>query len=264
VVPGLNTRKPNIARMFDYYLGGKDNFAADREAAEHVMRIMPGAAQSARESRRFLRRAVSFLAGEEGITQFLDIGVGLPTRGAVHEIAQEFSPSVRVVYADHDPVVVSHAEVLLAESNVSTVVRGDLRRPRELLSMPEVRDFLDFSQPIAVILQLIVHYVADADDPAGIVAALRDAVVPGSYLVLSHISPDALGSVAARQAELRAAAVYQGANEPMIPRSRVQIEGFFDGWDLVEPGLVPKNEWRPAADVPSRVDVSLAGVARKP
>ena len=250
--------------MFDYYLGGKDNFAADREAAEQVMRIIPGAAQSARESRRFLRRAVSFLAGEEGITQFLDIGVGLPTQGAVHEIAQEFSPSVRVVYVDHDPIVVSHAEVLLAEADVAAVVRGDLRRPKELLSMPGIRDFLDFSQPIAVILQLIVHFIADADDPAGIIATLRDAVVPGSYLVLSHVSPDALSTEAARQAGLRAVSVYQEANEPMIPRSRAQIERFFNGWDLVEPGLVPKSEWRPAAGVPGGFDVSLAGVARRP
>lgn len=266
MVPGLNVRVPNVARMYDFYLGGKDNFAVDRAAAEEVLQQLPGVAQSARESRKFLRRAVTFLAGEAKVAQFLDIGVGLPTQGAVHEIAQEVNPDVRVAYADNDPVVVSHACALLATSNVSTAVLGDLRRPAELLDMPEVRDFLDFGRPVAVILQLVLHFIADADDPAGIVAALRDAVAPGSYLVMSHLSPDTAAGVVRQEAGARAASVYRGTNQGVTPRTREQILRLFDGWELVEPGLVPKNQWRPVLGEPSRkaFDASLAGVARKP
>ena len=189
--------------MYDYLLGGKDNFEADRVAAEKVLALVPGLRRAAVENRRFLRRVVRFLAAEVGISQFLDIGVGLPTQGAVHEVAREINPRARVVYVDYDPVVVSHGQALLAVTDLSIMVQGDLRRPAELLARPEVRAHLDFGQPVAIGLFAILHFLRDADDPAGIVASLRDAVAPGSYLVISHIGTDffpaAADAVAMRQ-----------------------------------------------------------------
>ena len=153
--------------MYDYYLGGKDNFEADRIAAEKVLALVPGLRRAAVENRRFLRRVVRFLAAEAGVSQFLDIGVGLPTQGAVHEVAREVNPDVRVVYVDYDPVVVSHGQALLAVSDLSIMVHGDLRRPGDLLAKPEIRAHLDFSRPVAIGLFAIVHFLPDADDPAG-------------------------------------------------------------------------------------------------
>jgi hypothetical protein len=248
--------------MYDYYLGGKDNFEADRIAAEEVLTLIPGLRRSALENRRFLRRVVRFLAAEAGITQFLDIGVGLPTQGAVHEVTHEVSPEVRVVYADYDPVVVSHGQALLAVTDLSIMVRGDVRRPADLLAMPEVRAHLDFSKPIAIMLFAIVHFVPDADDPAGIVAHLRDAVAPGSYLALSHIGTEFFPD---KQALAEAVAVYERASERVWPRSRDQVLGFFDGFELLEPGLVPKHQWRPAAGkvADGTPNIQWGGVGRK-
>lgn len=260
---GIDVSVPNVARMYDYYLGGKDNFEADRAAAEKVLALVPGLRRSARENRRFLRRVVRFLAGEAGITQFLDIGVGLPTQGAVHEVAHEVSPDARIVYADYDQVVVTHGKALLEVKDRSVMVRADVRRPADLLGLPEVRAHLDFSEPVAVALFAVLHFVPDADDPAAIVTTLRDALAPGSYLALSHIGTEFFPD---KRALAEAVAVYERASERVWPRSRDQILGFFDGFDLIEPGLVPKHQWRPvigtaAAETPN---IQWGGVGVKP
>ena len=261
--PDLNVTKPNVARMYDYYLGGKDNFEADRVAAEKVLALVPGLRRAALENRRYLRRVVRFLAAEAGVSQFLDIGVGLPTQGAVHEVAREVSPRVRVVYVDYDPVVVSHGQALLAVSDMSIMVRGDLRRPAELLARPEVRAHLDLDKPVAIGLFAILHFLPDADDPAGIVAYLRDAAAPGSYLAISHIGTDFFPD---KSALAEAVAVYERASERVWPRSRDQILSFFDGFELLEPGLVPKHQWRPVTGnaATSTPNIQWGGVGRKP
>jgi hypothetical protein len=262
ISPEIDTSTANVARMYDYWLGGKDNFEADRVAAEKVLTQMPGQRRSAIENRRFLRRAVEFLAGQAGIDQFLDIGVGLPTQGAVHEVAHEVNPRSRVAYVDYDPVVVAHGNALLATPDQSVVVQADIRRPAELLANPVIRGHLDFDRPIAVLLLAIVHFVADEDDPAGVTAMLREALVPGSYLVLTHICQELLPDKAAAA---RAKDVYQRAGQPIKARSADEIRGFFGDFELVEPGLVAKHGWRPAAGTPAHdpADISLGGVGRK-
>ena len=254
--------RPNVARMYDYFLGGKDNFAADRAAADKVLALVPAVRRTVVENRRFLRRAVRFLAGEEGIGQFLDIGVGLPTQGAVHEVAQEVNPQARVVYVDYDPVVVSHGKALLAKPDRSIVVQADLRRPAALLSLPAVREHLDFSRPVALLLVAILHFVSDDDDPRGIVAALSDTLAPGSYLVLSHVSNDRFAD---EEAAERVRELYAKSSEPLWARSREQILRFFDGFELVEPGLVRPCEWRPVTGEAAAgiADFGWGGVGRR-
>jgi SAM-dependent methyltransferase len=262
ISPNIDPSVPNVARIYDYWLGGKDNFEADRVAAEKVLIQMPGQRRSALENRRFLRRAVRFLTAEAGIDQFLDIGVGLPTQGAVHEVAHEINPRSHVAYVDYDPVVVAHGNALLATPDQSVVVQADIRRPGELLANPVIRGHLDFGRPVAVLLLAIVHFVTDEDDPAAITASLRDALAPGSYLVLTTICQELLPDKAAAE---RAKDVYQKAGQPIKARSAEEIRGFFGDFELVEPGLVPKHAWRPPAGTaeadPS--DISLGGVARK-
>jgi hypothetical protein len=258
----FDTTKPNVARIYDYYLGGKDNFEADRVAAEQVLAQMPGQRRSALENRRFLRRAVRFLAGEAGIDQFLDIGVGLPTQGAVHEVAHEINPKSRVAYVDYDPVVVSHGRALLATPDRSVVVQEDIRQPGELLANPVIREHLDFSRPVAIMVLAILHFVPDKDDPGAITACLRESLAPGSYLVLTHVCQELLPDKAAAR---RAKDVYEQAGQPISARGTEQIRGFFGDFELVEPGLLPKHAWRPVAGaVPADPsDISLGGVARK-
>jgi hypothetical protein len=262
VSPKIDTSKANVARMYDYYLGGKDNFEADRIAAEQVLVQLPGQRRSALENRRFLRRAVGFLAGQAGIDQFLDIGVGLPTQGAVHEVAHEINPRSHVAYVDYDPVVVAHANALLATPDQSVVVAEDIRRPRELLANPVIRGHLDFDRPVAVLALAIFHFVRDEDDPAAIAACLREALAPGSYLVLTHVCRELLPSQAAAE---RAKDVYQRAGQPIQARGTEEVRGFFGDFELVEPGLVPKHAWRPetGAAAADPTDISLGGVARK-
>jgi hypothetical protein len=262
IPPEIDMTTPNVARIYDYWLGGKDHFEADRVAAEEILAQMPGQRRSALENRRFLRRAVRFLAGEAGIDQFLDIGVGLPTRGAVHEVAHEINPKAHIVYVDYDPVVVAHGNALLATPDLSVVVPGDIRRPRELLENPVIREHLDFSRPIALILLAVLHFVPEEDDPGAITACLRDALAPGSYLVLTHIGEELLPDKAAAR---RAMDVYKKASEQILPRGAEQIRGFFGDFELVEPGLVPKHAWRPVTGVATAdpSDISLGGVARK-
>ncbi|MFE3455235.1 SAM-dependent methyltransferase [Nonomuraea sp. NPDC059194] len=245
---------PNVARMYDYFLGGKDNFPADRAAAEKVLEIVPHIPVGARENRAFLGRAVRFLRAQ-GIDQFLDIGTGLPTLDNVHEVA---GPGARVVYADNDPQVLVHARALLEDTPQVRIVHGDLRAPEVILA--QARAHLDFSQPVAVLLLAIVHFVQD--DPAPIVATLTDALAPGGYVAISHVCSD-LQPEAAPGVEQ----VYRGASAQFTARRSTEIVSLFDGLDLVEPGVVNLPEWRP--DNPDFVPFKdtgpyfLCGVARK-
>ncbi len=259
---GLDVSTPNVARMYDYYLGGLASFAVDRAAAERVLVHLPHQRRSAEENRRFLGRAVQFLAGPQcGIDQFLDIGSGLPTTRSVHEMARAVNPAARVGYVDYDPLVVSHGKAMLAEPGCSVMVEADLRDPVGLLSHPDIRGHLDFSRPVGMLLVNVLHWVADSASPRRVLSVLRDAAAPGSYLVLTHGSMDL---VANKDAARRAAQVYDHANARLRPRSRLQVARLFDGWRLLEPGLVPKHQWRPdPGSGPMPFDYSWAGVAVK-
>ncbi|SRR6266704_1574044 len=257
---------PNVARIYDYWLGGKDNFAADREAAERSAKAVPQLPWLSRENRRFLGRAVRFCAGA-GITQFLDIGSGLPTMENVHEVAGQVTADPHVVYVDNDPVVVSHAQALLAGPR-TTAIHGDLTRPEEILGAAEVRRLIDFGRPVALLIVATLHFVPDEAGPAGAVARLRDALVPGSYLVISHIevSPaHGVGTEPRSQTAHELGEAQKGT--PMAPvRSRKEIAAFFGDLTLLEPGLVDVWDWRPDSRVvatSSDVLTLLGGVARK-
>ena len=263
---GIDTSVPNVARMYDWWLGGKDNFAVDREAAERHERAIPALPWLARENRAFLRRAVRFLAGE-GITQFLDIGSGLPTNRNVHEVAQQVNPDARVVYVDIDPVVVNHARALLS-SKQTVAIQGDVCRPDDILQNPEVGRLLDLSQPVAVLILAVLHVIPDEADPAGAVARFRAAMAPGSYLAITHaaVSP---AHVVGTQRLSEAARELVDANKATagVPgRTHDEIARFFGDMTLVEPGLTDVWAWRPDDDtVVTTTDFMriLAGVARK-
>jgi SAM-dependent methyltransferase len=263
---GLDTSIPNAARMYDYWLGGKDHFAADREAADRQARAIPQLPWLARQNREFLRRAVRFCAGE-GITQFLDIGSGLPTNHNVHEVAQQVNPDARVVYVDLDPVVVTHARALLSGRN-TTAVAGDICRPDDILAAPQVRRLIDFSQPVAVLALAVLHFIPDQADPAGSMARLRAALAPGSYLVISHADVSPAHVVGTRRIS-DAARELEESNRALadVPaRTRDDIAGFFGDLTLVEPGLTDIWAWRPDADAPvttSDFMRILGGVGRK-
>jgi len=261
----INTNVAHPARMYDYYLGGKDNFPADRAAAEQALAASPSTRDMARENRAFLRRAVRFLVREAGIRQILDIGTGLPTQGNVHEVAQVIAPDTRVVYVDNDPIVVAHSSALLAADNTA-VVQADLRQPDVILGNPEVREVIDFEQPVAVLLLAILHFIQDEQDPAGIVARLRDAMAAGSYLAISHGTtdvPNARPEAAAKEVAAKVVRAYQRTTTPVVLRTRAQIEQLFDGLELVDPGLVQIQCWRPDGSIPNVSGGIYGGVGRK-
>ena len=258
---GLDVTIPNVARIYDWLLGGKDNFAADREAGQRLLAAVPDAAKAARANRAFLGRAVRFLAEEAGIRQFLDIGTGLPTQGNVHEIAQATDPRARVVYCDNDPIVVTHANALLANNLTVAASQADLRDPDFLFTLPLAHPLLDTSQPMAVLLVAVLHFLSDSDDPWALVERIKRKLAPGSYVVISHVTGDEMPAESARAA----AEVYQGASAPGVARSREEIARFFTGLDLVEPGLVEVSAWRPPPlDHRPRPAVLYAGIGRKP
>jgi hypothetical protein len=232
---------PNVARVYDCLLGGKDHFAADREAAAKLLAAVPGAGVAARENRAFLGRAVRFLAEEAGVRQFLDIGAGLPAARAVHEIVQGCVPTPQVVYADYDPAVIRHAEAMLGGAQGVAAVRADLRQPRELLSYLAWRHLIDLAQPVAIMLVAVLHFLEDHEDPWAIVNVFKDQMAPGSFLVISHVTADHLPPDAAR----RAHEAYAGASAPGVARTRQQIVRFFGGLDMISPGLVTVSKWRP-------------------
>ena len=262
----LDTSVPNAARMYDYWLGGKDNFAADREAAERSALAVPQLPWLARQNRSFLGRAVRCCASV-GVTQFLDIGTGLPTMNSVHQVAERTSAEPQVVYVDNDPVVVSHARALLTTPR-TVAIHGDLTRPDELLGDPDVRAVIDFSQPVAVLLVAVLHFVPDEADPGGSVAKLRAAMAPGSYLVISHVEMSG-GQVVGAQPATGAARELGEARRGMPPgraRTREEVRDFFGDMTLLEPGLTDVWAWRPDTDsitTPSDVMTVVGGVATK-
>ncbi|MEV7329736.1 SAM-dependent methyltransferase [Micromonospora sp. NPDC093244] len=242
------TARPNVARMYDYFLGGSHNFAADRAAAERVLEIFPETGVAAQTNRHFLRRAVRYAAAQ-GVRQFLDIGAGLPTQGTVHEVVRTVAPGARVVYVDYDEVAVTYARELLTDVPGTAVVQGDLRRPDDLLAHPDVRGTLDLDRPVAVLLLAVLHFVSDADDPWAAVARLRDSTAPGSHLVLSHLTLDGIPAELAERGQ----AIYRNSSAPLVPRTHAETLRFFTGYDLVEPGLVETTRWRPDGE-PELID----------
>ena len=260
--PELNTSVAHPARVYDYWLGGKDNFAADREAAEAVIAVRPGIRRDVRENRRFLIRAVRYLAAEAGLRQFLDLGSGIPTSPNVHEAAQQAAPACRVVYVDNDPIVLAHARALLTSSDegATAYLDADLRDPEPILRT--AAQTLDFSQPVGVILVGVLHLISDDDKPAAIIDRLLADVRSGSYLVLTQPASDIDAQAVAAGAQRYNSRVAT----PQTRRSREEVARFFDGLELVEPGLVQPHRWRPDPDGPAPTGESSnwVGVARKP
>ena len=251
----LDTHVPNPARIWNYWVGGKDNFAADREAADKVLEAMPAMPLIARLVRRFLIDVVYQLADEYGIRQFLDIGTGLPTADNTHDVAQRAAPESRIVYVDHDPVVLSHAQALLTSSaeGETDYLLADLRDTGTILA--EAARTLDFRQPVAVMLIAVLHFIPDGDDPYGIVKQLMDAVPTGSYLVISHAASD----IAAEATAEMARRYNQMSPVSITPRSREQVARFFDGLDMVPPGLVPLSLWWGPGQAEAGTASDLAG-----
>jgi hypothetical protein len=257
--PAIDVSIAHPARMYDYYLGGKTHFAADRAAADKVLAVLPEGRDMAVANRAFLGRAVRFLAGQ-GISQFLDIGTGIPSPGSTSEILRDLGHHGRVVYVDNDPIVVTHARALLADGDQASAVHADLREPGKLLAAPGVCDVLDFDEPLAVLLVAVLHFIRDSEDPDGIVGRLKEAMPAGSYLVLSHATQDFSPGRAAA-----AARIYDEAAAPFVLRSRTRVESFFGGLRKVEPGVVQLPYWRPD-DEPGANASNIwiwAGAARK-
>ena len=255
---------PNAARMYDYFIGGFHNFAVDRAAADYVISIYPDMPLLMQANRAFLRRAVKFFV-QQGIDQFLDIGSGIPTVGNVHEVAQQLNPAARIVYVDKEPVAVRHSEAILRDTPNVGVVQADACRPEDVLNDPTVRRLLDFSRPIGVLIVALLHFVPEDEVAYNLVRVLRDAVAPGSYIAISHGTNEDVPRDLLEQTEL----LYARSSDPLKSRSRAEIEAFFAGLDLVEPGVVFAPLWRPEGpddlflDHPERAPI-LVGVGRKP
>jgi hypothetical protein len=269
VVPAsasIDTSVAHPARRYDYWLGGKDNFQADRDSADAVAAAWPAIRTAVLENRGFLRRAVSFLAGEMGVRQFLDVGTGLPTANNVHDVAQGIAPQSRIVYVDNDPLVLVHARALLTSSpeGVTAYIDADLHEPEKILNDSELQATLDFSEPVALMLLAVLHFLPDGDDPYAIVARLVDALPPGSYLVLSHSTFDPLDEpTAAKLGAIGASSV-----PPFAARTKDQVSRFFTGLEILEPGIVSVADWRAEQEPqprPTPAEVGWYGaVARKP
>ncbi|MBO0820261.1 MAG: SAM-dependent methyltransferase [Nocardiopsaceae bacterium] len=262
VPPGTDTGKASSARVYDWWLGGDHNFLADRDAARAMIAVHPATRACARQNRAFLGRAIRYLAAEAGIRQFLDIGSGIPTARNVHQVAQEAAPGARVVYVDSDEVAVGHSRLLLEGNPDAAVVQADLRDPAAILEAHQTRRLIDFTRPAGLLLAAVLHFVPDADGPERILATLRGALAPGSYVVISHGCRDARPEIAAVAENVYGSRV---SAQPAL-RTREQIARFFDGLTLVDPGLTWVAEWRPddPADIPADAsrDWGLAGVAR--
>lgn len=259
--PEIDTTVPHPARRYDYWLGGKDNFAADRTSGDAVEAAFPTIRLAVLENRRFLGRAVEFLATEAGVEQFLDIGTGIPAAGNTHEVAQRFNPKARVVYVDNDPIVLAHARALLTsttDEGATSYIDADLRDPDSILADPALASTLDLSRPVALMLVSVLHFLGEDNDPYGTVGRLVAALSPGSYLVISHVTLDYLPP--------EEAAVVQASDPLARARTREEVARFFDGMDLVPPGLVPTSEWRAEHEAqprPSGAEVAAyGGIAR--
>jgi S-adenosyl methyltransferase len=262
VPPDIDIRTPNMARMYDYALGGKDNFAPDREAVQNLFRLAPENAYVPRANRQFLGKAVRF-AAEQGIGQFIDLGAGLPSQGSTHEVARLVQPGARVVYVDSDPVVLTHARALLAGNDSGiAVIAEDIRHTGQILDHPDTKRLIDFSEPVAVLFVAVLHGIPDADDPAGIVAEFVRQAPPGSHVILSHLTREGHpADIVAKKEE-----VWAKSATPMAYRSRDEILRLFAGLDLVEPGLTTVTRWRQEprdAQLDAAGTWTLAGVGRK-
>ena len=263
IPPGVDVKRANAARVYDYWLGGTHNFLVDQDLARAITAVEPNARAGARANRAFLGRAVRFLSAA-GISQFLDIGSGIPTEGNVHEVAQRANPRARVAYVDVDPVAIAHSKALLAGNENAAIIDADVRDQEKILGDPAVRRLIDFGQPAGLLLVMVLHFIDDDADPWGIVARLRDALAPGSYLVLAHATTESRPTVAQAAETVYNRSVSTGIRM----RSRADILRFFDGFELLDPGLVYIPRWRPDSpdDVPA--DPSqfwvLVGVGRKP
>jgi hypothetical protein len=254
----VDTEAPNAARVYDYLLGGAHNFEADRKFGDQVAGIVP-AREFARHNRGFLRRVVNYLAREAGIRQFLDLGSGVPTVGNVHEIAQRAAPDCRVMYVDNEPVAVAHSEMILRDNELATVIHADLQHPATVLSHPRTQHLFDFTQPIAVLMCAVLHFIPDEADPLGIIAAYRQALCPGSHLAISHATDDVYRTEITQAADL-----YKDTKTPGTLRTRDQITRLFSGFTLLDPGVVFTSQWHPEPGVTTtdpRRSLSYGGVA---
>jgi S-adenosyl methyltransferase len=260
--PSFDTTVSHPARVYDYLLGGKDSYEADRDVADQFMATLPSIQRTLQANRAFLRRAVEYLAGEAGIRQFLDIGTGLPAADNTHEVAQRVAPESRIVYVDNDPIVLTHARALLTSnsSGATAYVDADLRDTGKILA--EARNVLDFSQPVALMLLHVLHFIPDSEDPYGIVAKLMEPLAPGSYLVLAHTTAD-LGTPGLREAAER---YNENSAVTVTLRTGAEVTRFFDGLELVEPGITPVGIWRPGPmdDIPQHGLSTWTAVGRKP
>jgi hypothetical protein len=260
VPPEIDTTVPSVARVYDAILGGKDNFAVDRAVADEAMRTMADGGNGARLNRAALGRAVTYMA-DRGVSQFLDLGSGLPAAQNTHQIAQAANPEARVVYVDNDPSVAVHGQALLTGDDSTVVVLADVRSPDELLALPAVAGFLDFSQPIGLIVNAVIHHLLDEEDPHGIVARYAGALAPGSFVQLTHFCDESA------EARANSAVLTRSLGRGQV-RSRPEIVSFFDGLDLVSPGVVFLPYWRPDVPVdsppPAGSMLMLVGVGRKP
>lgn len=266
---GVDPTKPSIARVYDFFLGGKDNFAIDRQVAQMALQVTPDGPQAGRSNRAFLRRVVRYLAREAGIRQFLDVGSGLPTQGNVHQVAKDVADGIHVVYVDNDPMVLAHGRALLCEADTATVVQADIRQPDEVLAAAEATGFIDLSQPVGLLFIAILHHIGDDDDPGGLAAAYRKVLPSGSHLAISHFrNPGALLPEVSREA----LAVEKIFNETLGTgrwRTQDEILGYFGDFEVLEPGLVPLPEWRPdpgevATEQTHTYHTFVGGLARKP
>lgn len=265
VPAGVDISVPSVARMYDFLLGGGHNFAVDRETGEQAERVLPGIRQVARVNRAFLGRVVRFMMSK-GIRQFLDIGSGIPTVSNVHEVAQRVDPACRVVYVDRDPIAIAHSELMLAQNDHAAVVRADMRDADYILSSPPVRRLLDLTEPLGLLMLLMVHWIPDESDPYGLLARYRQRLAGGSFLAITHITADNQGDELSEAAE-----IVERAKTPdqVTPRSYDQIVPMFGDFQIVEPGLVGCALWRPGGpgDIADRASINeliYAGVGRKP
>ncbi|WNI20861.1 SAM-dependent methyltransferase [Streptomyces sp. ITFR-16] len=262
---GIDISVPSVSRMYDFYLGGSHNFEVDREAARKAMEFMPGLPKIMQANRAFMRRAVRYALGE-GVTQFLDIGSGIPTFGNVHEVAQTIDPAAKVAYVDHDPVAVAHSQAVLEGNEGAVIATADLRRPQEIRDSKEITGLLDLGRPVALLLVAVLHFIEDSDDPHAAVAELSELLAPGSLLVVTHASYEGI-PLTQEQAD-GTVGVYKNIRNPLVMRSRDEIGRFFDGYEMVEPGLVSMPLWHPDSPVaPENEDPyafsGFAGVGRK-
>ncbi|MEU6879018.1 SAM-dependent methyltransferase [Streptomyces sp. NPDC046712] len=256
--PGIDISVPSVSRMYDFYLGGSHNFEVDREAARKAMAFMPGLPKIMQANRAFMRRAVRY-AVDHGITQFLDIGSGIPTFGNVHEVAQAAAPGARVVYVDHDPVAVAHSRAVLEGNDDTAVLSADLRKPQEILHSPEVGQLLDLERPVALLLVAVLHFLEDEDEPERAVAELVDALAPGSLVVLTHASYE--GIPLTEEEAGGTVGVYRNIRNPLVMRSHAEISRFFEGVELVDPGLVSMPLWRPDGPTDEEDPYAFSGFA---